>query len=100
MPQLSWTVVENTDEKYRASMAPEEWEERIGQYYSGTLWGRTEIKPMRKYLTSCVSSALMLGGQIWLDSMLDSYLADGTTVREYVRAHPERFTGLQIGEIF
>ena len=113
---LSWTVLENTgmslktlcsnsnlrtvmisyvspyaDLDYRASMSEDEWTSRIGQYYSGRLWDRKDILPMRAYLTKCISSAYLLGGDIWLQSMMDSSLADGRSVAEYVKTHPERF---------
>jgi hypothetical protein len=80
-----------TDEQYRASMSAEEWETRIGQYHSGNLWDRKDIFPMRAYLKSCITSSFSLGGKVWLESMLDSKIADGRTVREYVRTYPERF---------
>ena len=79
------------DLDYRASMSEDEWTSRIGQYYSGRLWDRKDILPMRAYLTRCISSAYLLGGDIWLQSMMDSSLADGRSVAEYVKAHPERF---------
>jgi hypothetical protein len=79
------------DLDYRASMSEDEWTSRIGQYYSGRLWDRKDILPMRAYLTKCISSAYLLGGDIWLQSMMDSSLADGRSVAEYVNAHPERF---------
>lgn len=84
-----------TDKDYRASMTSKDWHNRIGQYYSGSLWGRTDIKPMREYLISCVTSAYLLGGKTWLDSILDSCIADGTSVRDYIRAFPDRFIELE-----
>ena len=52
---------------------------------------------MRAYLTKCITSAYLLGGNVWLRSMLDSNLADGRSVAEYVKEHPERFP--EIAEI-
>jgi hypothetical protein len=89
------TLNPSSDEAYRSSMSSEEWATRIAQYYEGSLWNRRDILPMRAYLTSCLSSAFSLGGNVWLDSMLDSNLSDGSSVREYVRAYPERFRQIE-----
>jgi hypothetical protein len=95
-----WTVVEQTDDAYRANMAGSaaEWEHRIGQYYSdGPLWGRNDILPLRKYLTDVVLAAHTCGDASWLSNLLDGcLLADGiTTVRAYVQATgAERFPSL------
>lgn len=76
-------------------MSTEEWATRIAQFYDGNLWNRRDILPMRAYLTSCLSAAYSLGSNVWLDSMLDSSLSNGSSVREYVRAHPERFRQIE-----
>ena len=92
-----WTVVEQTDEEYAATMGAEEWQERIGQYYdTGPVWGRPDIRPMRSYLSSCIQAAWKLGGEEWLKSMLDdTILTDGSTsIRSYVEQHPDRFADL------
>lgn len=78
-------------------MSEDEWAFRIGQYYSGKLWNRQDILPMRAYLIKCITSAYSLGGNIWLSSMMDSKLSDGRSVAEYVKSHPERFP--EIAEI-
>ena len=36
----AWVVVEQTDEQYKGTMSEEEYQSRVGQYYSGRLWGR------------------------------------------------------------
>ena len=91
-----WTVIEQTDEIYRASIDTTEWHDRVGQYYQGVLWGRDGILPMREYLRMCLNAAWELGGLLWLNNMLDEgRLADGcTSIREYVQRHPERFEDL------
>ena len=92
-----WTVVEQSDEEYAATMSAEEWQERVGQYYNtGPLWGRKDVLPMRDYLASCVHAAWELGGELWLKNLLDeATLADGnTSIRSYVRQHPGRFADL------
>ena len=91
-----WTVIEQTDETYRASMDEAEWHDRVGQYYEGVLWGRDGILPMREYLRMCLHAALELGGRPWLHNVLDeARLADGsTTIREYIQQHSERFEDL------
>ena len=68
------------------------WHERVGQYYTGSLFERTDILPMRGYLRDCLSSALALGGATWLDNFLDQCVcADGvTTMRQYIEKHPDR----------
>ena len=76
-------------------MSAEEWNTRIGQYHSGNLWDRKDILPMRAYLKSCITSSFALGGRVWLGSMLDSKIADGTSVREYVRSYPQRFDDIR-----
>ena len=91
-----WTVIEQTDETYRASMDATEWHERVGQYYDGVLWGRDGVLPMREYLRMCLNAAWELGGRLWLHNMLDeARLGDGsTTIRDYVLQHSERFEDL------
>jgi len=91
-----WTVIEQTDEIYRASMDTAEWHDRVGQYYQGILWGREGILPMRQYLRMCLNASWELGGRLWLNNMVDEgRLADGcTTIREYILRHPDRFEDL------
>jgi hypothetical protein len=92
-----WTVVEQTDEDYSATMSAEEWYDRIGQYYSsGRLWGRRDILPLRGYLSCCIQAAWELGGDVWLQNILDdTLLADETTsIRCYVEQHPDWFPEL------
>ena len=89
----AWTVLEQTDEEYRDSMkgGADEWESRVGQYYSGQLWGRHDIFPMRKYMVNALMAAFELGGLEWLDNMLDHTTTRGMdnrkcTLREYLIA--------------
>jgi len=95
-----WTVVEQTDDAYRAKMTggDAEWQQRVGQYYNdGPLWGRNDILPLRGYLADVVLAARSCGDASWLGNLLDGcLLADGvTTVREYLHAvGQERFPSL------
>lgn len=95
-----WTVVEQTDDAYRAKMTggDAEWQQRVGQYYNdGPLWGRDDIFPLRGYLADVVLAAHSCGDASWLVNLLDGcLLADGvTTVREYLTAvGQERFPSL------
>jgi len=95
-----FTVVEQTDDAYRAKMpgGAAEWQQRVGQYYDGAqLWGRRDILPMRGYLADVVLAARACGDASWLQNLLDRcLLADGvTTVRSYLIAFgQERFPSL------
>ena len=95
-----WTVVEQTDDAYRAKMTggDAEWQQRVGQHYNdGPLWGRNDILPLRGYLADVVLAARSCGDASWLGNLLDGcLLADGvTTVREYLHAvGQERFPSL------
>mmetsp|Transcript_16910 Transcript_16910/g.16261 ORF Transcript_16910/g.16261 Transcript_16910/m.16261 type:complete len:216 (+) Transcript_16910:60-707(+) len=88
---LSWTVIEQTNAEYKNSMSSTEWQERIGQYYKGELYGRTDILPMRDYLNNCLLFAYQLGGVPWLNNMLEGKLADGSSIKQYVTTHFDRF---------
>ena len=85
---LAWTVVEQTDADYAAKIANEElsWEVVVGQYYTGSLWGRLDIFPLRNYMVNCVLAAELLGGTEFVQNMLDvTWLADGErTLRAYL----------------
>lgn len=95
----AWVVVEQTDEQYRGTMSSDEYESRVGRYYSGQLWGRPDIKPMREYLSNCIIAADAVDTELGqhdnahLTNFLDEcLLANGaTSIREYVFAHQERF---------
>ena len=95
-----WTVLERTDENYRASMSEIEYHERVGQYYdSGPLWGDTSVLPLRQYLINCIEAAAELDKELelyslpTLSNLLDgATLADGvTSIREYVQNNTDRF---------
>jgi cation transport regulator ChaC len=96
----AWVCIEQSNEEYRSTMDNEEWEERIGQYYSNDLvgndllWGRLDILPMRDYLINCLKAAYELDGDNCVNNLLDEgYIADGiTTIREYISKHPDRIT--------
>lgn len=87
---LAWTVLEQTDDDYVAKLLREglDWEETIGRYYKGQLWGRADVLPLRKYMIMCVLAACSLGGTEFVDNMLDgTVLADGVTP---LRTHVQR----------
>jgi cation transport regulator ChaC len=88
---LSWTVIEQTNDEYKNSMSADEWQVRIGQYYKGILYGRTDILPMRSYLNNCLLFSYHLGGVLWLKNMLECKLADGSSIKQYVTTHFDRF---------
>lgn len=73
----------------------EEWQEKIAQYYDGSLFERTDIFPMRSYLADCLVAANVLGSDAWLHNFYDEcFLSDGkTTIRSYIADHPDRFPG-------
>jgi cation transport regulator ChaC len=87
--QTCWTVCGQTDEEYRSKIASEEeWHRRIGQYYSGSLWERRDILPMKQYLLDIVLATWNFKGTEWLINFLDDcMLADGTTS---IRSHLQR----------
>ena len=86
------TVVARTDEAYRAIMDDREYYQRVGQYYDGSLWGRTDVLPLRTYTNNAILAAQELGGNAWVENFLDqTFLGDGsTTIREYYEQYPER----------
>lgn len=90
-----WTVIEQSDIEYKSSLlgGAEEYHERVGKHYSGVLWGRPDILPMRNYLIEAIKAAKELGGDEWLHNFLhNSFLADRiTTIQQYVTRHPEIF---------
>ncbi len=96
----AWVVVEQSDEQYKATMGEKEYEQRVGRYYKGQLWGRSDIKPMREYLSNCIIAADAVDKELGshdnshLTNFLDAtVLADGTTtIREYVMNNQERFS--------
>lgn len=75
-----------SDIEYRLNkcVTPQEYHERVGQYYSGSIW-RDDIYPFPRYLAFCLQAADSQGPQV-LDNFLDSsFLADGvTTIRTYL----------------
>lgn len=85
---LAWTVVEQTDAEYAEKLEREglDWEEVVGQYYRGQLWGRRDVLPLRAYMAMCVVAAHSLGGAAYVNNMLDcTVLADGeTSLRKYI----------------
>ena len=62
------------------------YQEIVGQHYSGSLWHRTDILPVDKYLHFCIEAAEVLGGRVSRDNFLDNtFLADAkTSIREYL----------------
>ena len=81
------TVVEQSDNDYKASCGSEdEYFQRVGQYYQGSLWHRSDILPMKTYMVSCALAAHELGGSEYINNYLDgTYLADrSTTLRSYM----------------
>eukprot|EP00607_Mallomonas_marina_P002861 CAMPEP_0182428414 /NCGR_PEP_ID=MMETSP1167-20130531/22949_1 /TAXON_ID=2988 /ORGANISM="Mallomonas Sp, Strain CCMP3275" /LENGTH=206 /DNA_ID=CAMNT_0024611321 /DNA_START=291 /DNA_END=911 /DNA_ORIENTATION=- len=87
----AYTVVQQTDEEYKQTMSESEYYERVGQYYSGSVWGRTDILPMRDYMKQVNAAQRVLGGQEYVDNMLeDTLLADGvTTLKQYLQSCSE-----------
>ena len=105
-----WSIIEQTDAEYKTSIlnsvsqqlitppesenssgqclnneelvifAQTEYNNRVGQYYQGQLWGRNDIYPMPKYCISCLLAAFDLGGVDYVVNMLEhTLLADGHT---------------------
>ena len=84
-----------SNEEYRAAKFADDevgWHERVGQHYSGPLFDRRDVWPMRAYLRDCLAAAASLGGRAWLVNFLDeSFCSDGaTSIRSYISAHPDR----------
>jgi cation transport regulator ChaC len=81
------TVISQSDEEYYLKLPKEspEYEEMVGRYYTGSLWGRKDILPMKSYMMNCIIAAYRLGSKEWLDNMLDgTLLADtSTSLRVY-----------------
>ncbi|KAJ1426588.1 hypothetical protein B484DRAFT_450649 [Ochromonadaceae sp. CCMP2298] len=87
----AWAVVEQTDEAYKTSLHTDttqahlEYQRRVGQFYSGRLWGREDILPMAPYMVSVLYAAYKIGDSEWLQNNLDALLADGRSLRGYLR---------------
>ena len=77
------------------------YEQEVGQFYSGRLWGRREILPLEGYLRSCCGAAQALQEAAeeetgeegraqfaaYASLVEDTLLADGvTTVAQHLRA--------------
>ncbi|GGK54817.1 gamma-glutamylcyclotransferase [Amphritea balenae] len=79
------------DLEYRLNkcITPQEYEVRVGRYYTGRIW-RDDILPFPRYLAFCLQAAESQGADV-LDNFMDSsYLADGlTSIRDYLRNNPE-----------
>eukprot|EP01041_Mallomonas_annulata_P004310 gene4310-8570_t len=88
----AWTVIEQSDEEYKNTMTQDQYNQRVGRYYDGQLWGRRDILPLRNYMLTVITAAKFLGGDEYLDNMLDeTYLADEcTSLRQYLERFPER----------
>lgn len=78
------------DQDYRLNkcITDDEYQRRVGQFYSGALW-RDDILPFPRYLAFCLQAASSQGEAV-LDNFLDSsYLADGmTSIRHYLKSAP------------
>lgn len=89
-----WTVLENSDDEYTSKFTVEqhEWFQRN---YHGSMWGRTDIFPMRDYLNRVIAAAHSLGGDDWMENILhETILADGSTLKHYLQTYPSRFNYL------
>ena len=84
--------VEQTDAEYRATMPNDVYEEHVGQFYQGQLWGRPDILPQRQYLVKCIEAATGMDGggtsgkgPVYTRNLLEGcVLTDGSTVRDYI----------------
>ena len=74
----------------------EEWNSRVGQYYSGKVWGRKDILPMRSYLKSCILASYELKQHEWLFNFLNAVIAnESLSIRDYVINHVDWFPEIQ-----
>lgn len=83
---------ENNEEDYKLKYkSQEEFHQQIGQFYSGQIWNRQDIFPIRRYLSSIRRASFLLGGQNLHSHILDnSYLSNGSaTIRQYLRSKPQ-----------
>ncbi|GBF99319.1 hypothetical protein Rsub_12100 [Raphidocelis subcapitata] len=88
--RLAVLCAANTDEEYRARRCPpDEWARRWGRYGIDRVW-RDDVLPCRVYLRHCVLAAKGFCPEAY-ESFLDgTFLSDRrTTVREYLRRHPD-----------
>ena len=94
------TCLEQSDEQYLERIGAEEWESRVGRYYSeGRVWGRQDVRPIPQYMTNVIAAASTLGVE-WLEDAVDNtYLVDGvTSLRTYVQhiiGHDNELSALQ-----
>mmetsp|Transcript_16741 Transcript_16741/g.15098 ORF Transcript_16741/g.15098 Transcript_16741/m.15098 type:complete len:226 (-) Transcript_16741:24-701(-) len=88
------TVIENTDDEYRSTLSSAmEYDQKVGKYYQGQLWGRKDVLPVREYLIRCLLAAFELGDNQYVNNLLDqTLLADEKTLlRDYVLDNIVRF---------
>eukprot|EP01063_Lacrimia_lanifica_P031914 TRINITY_DN5367_c0_g2_i2.p2 TRINITY_DN5367_c0_g2~~TRINITY_DN5367_c0_g2_i2.p2 ORF type:complete len:234 (+),score=56.70 TRINITY_DN5367_c0_g2_i2:821-1522(+) len=96
---------ENTDAAYKAVACkgdPAVYHDVVGRHWGGRLWYRWDaepggppphglspptIYPVRPYLALCRAGAASIGAH---ESFMQSRLADGRTVGEYLAAYPDR----------
>ena len=90
--KTAWTVVEQSDDAYKYTMSDEEYYHRVAKYYEGSLWGRKDIFPLRRYMNKVILAAHRLGGDTYVNNMLDyTYIANEIqTLREYLEVYPDR----------
>ncbi|MBN1005605.1 gamma-glutamylcyclotransferase [Amphritea pacifica] len=83
------TGYDDLDYRLNKCVTPQEYELRVGRFYTGAIW-RDDILPFPRYLAFCLQAAASQGRAV-LDNFLDSsYLADGqTTLRTYLDQTPE-----------
>lgn len=88
----AFTFVEQSDQDYKNTMSSEEYHTLVGQFYTGSLWERNDILPLRRYMNKVIQAAEKLGGEDYITNMLDEcLLADGvTTLRQYLDKNPHR----------
>lgn len=76
------------DYRLNRCITDSEYQHRVGQFYSGTIW-RDDILPFPRYLAFCLQAAERAGADVLANFMDTSFLADGiTSIRQYLASHP------------
>lgn len=83
----AWTVVESNDADYKLKCGAADYNERVHQYYDGSLWHRIDTFPMTEYMINVLLASFKLGKKLWLQNYLHhTLLSDGcTTLVQYIK---------------
>lgn len=87
------TEFNDSDYRLNKCVTAQEYQQRVGQYYSGKLW-RNDILPFPRYLNHCLEAARSHGSDVYENFVTTTFLADQTTsIAEFLSANPSYLAG-------